>query len=325
MSKKQLAYDQLMKLTMTSWDIDNYIANFEHLALKAGWALPAEGTIDQFRNGLNKMIHSKVLDRDMIPCTMDEWKAATRTEVARAKEKYNAGLLNSQHRNNPQPRSHDFGNPHTSPTQPCSNTTSSNSGIILMDINAANATPFKRLMPKERAQLVKEGRCFRCQLQGHMACKCPKNKTPQSFLSSYYHHLLSMALHSHSMSLRPCSPSPIISDFEVDIGPDKPPEPPHSPVDTVMANTPAKKPKGQVKPSTALPGGVELSVFDILNIFCRHWFLSRSHLVTNVISAQKAEDRNISWVESPPPFHAHLVKCALVLVPRSVPIGKAKG
>lgn len=81
MSKKQTAYDQLMKLTMTRWDIDNYIANFERLALKAGWALTVEGTIDRFRNGLNKMIHSKALDRDTIPCTMDKWKAATCTEV----------------------------------------------------------------------------------------------------------------------------------------------------------------------------------------------------------------------------------------------------
>lgn len=36
-SKKQTAYDQLMKLTMTGWDINNYIANFEQLVLKAGW------------------------------------------------------------------------------------------------------------------------------------------------------------------------------------------------------------------------------------------------------------------------------------------------
>ena len=182
-----------MKLTMTGWDIDNYIANFERLALRAGWALPAEGTIDRFRNGLNKMIHSKALDRDTIPRTMDEWKAAARTEVARAKEKYNAGLLNSQRRNNPQPRSRDFGNSHTGPTQPRSNTTLSNSGIVPMDVNAVNATPFKRLTPEEHAQLAKEGRCFRCRLQGHMARNCPKNKNPGShhrhyrFNHNHYH------------------------------------------------------------------------------------------------------------------------------------------
>ena len=47
-----------------------------------------------------------------------------------------------------------------------------------MDVDAVNATPFKRLTPEERAQLAKEGRCFRCRLQGHMARDCPKNKNP---------------------------------------------------------------------------------------------------------------------------------------------------
>jgi hypothetical protein len=67
--------------------------------------------------------------------------------------------------------------------------------------------------------------------------------------------------------------------------------------------------------SQHLPGDVDLSVFDILNIFCCRWFLSRTNLVTNVISAQKAEDGKISWVEFSPPFHSHLVKCAVALVP----------
>ena len=84
-SKKQNAYDQLMKLTMAGWDIDTYIATFKRLALAAGWALNAEGTIVCFREGLSKGIHSKALDRDKIPRTMDKWKAAVCTEVARAK------------------------------------------------------------------------------------------------------------------------------------------------------------------------------------------------------------------------------------------------
>ena len=54
----------------------------------------------------------------------------------------------------------------------------------------------------------------------------------------------------------------------------------------------------------------EISVFDIHNIFRRCWFLSRAILLTNVISAQKDEDGNISWVEFSPQYHSHLVKCA---------------
>ena len=169
-SKKQNAYDQLMKLTMAGWDIDTYIATFEQLALTAGWALDAKGTIVRFREGLSKGIHSKALDRDKIPRTMDEWKAAARTEVARAKEKYNAGLTNTQRRN-PQ-------NCHYNTTQSQQRTPSQNQpnpNIVPMDVDATTTTNFKKLTPAERTQLAKEGRCFRCRLQGHVVRNCPKN------------------------------------------------------------------------------------------------------------------------------------------------------
>jgi hypothetical protein len=37
--------------------------------------------------------------------------------------------------------------------------------------------------------------------------------------------------------------------------------------------------------------------------------------LTNIISAQKAKDRNLLWVEFTPQFHSHLVKCTVMLVP----------
>ena len=169
-SKKQNAYDQLMKLTMAGWDIDTYIATFERLALATSWALDAEGTIVHFREGLSKGIHSKALDRDKIPCTMDEWKAAACTEVARAKEKYNARLTNTQ-RHNQQTRHYN-----TTQTPPrAANQNNPNPNIVPMDVDATTTTNFKKLTPEERTQLAKEGRCFRCRLQGHVARNCPKN------------------------------------------------------------------------------------------------------------------------------------------------------
>jgi len=92
--------------------------------------------------------------------------------------------------------------------------------------------------------------------------------------------------------------------------------------DTIMATIPPQKPKGGARPKQSPPGDVELSVFDILNIFRRRWFLSKAHLLANAISAQKAEDGNISWVEFTPQFHSHLVKCAVALVPH--PVHKVK-
>ena len=169
-SKKQNAYDQLMRLTMNGWDVDTYIATFDHLTLAAGWDSNSEGTIAKFREGLSKGVHSKALDRDRIPRTIDEWKAAARTEVAQAKEKYNAGLTGNQCRN--PPKSGNYATPNTSRAQPNSN----HNGIVPMEVdNATGQTNFKKLTPEERQQLAKEGRCFRCRLQGHMARDCPKN------------------------------------------------------------------------------------------------------------------------------------------------------
>ena len=172
-SKKQNAHDQLRKLVMKGWDIDTYIASFERLALAANWALPAEGTIMQFRQGLKKMIHSRTLDRDKIPDTFEEWKASARTEVARAKEKYNMGLIGPHQRPN-QHQSRDYG---TSQHRTTSNQ-NPNSQHIPMDVDATTTTKFQKLTPEERDQLAKEGRCFRCRLQGHLARNCPKNITP---------------------------------------------------------------------------------------------------------------------------------------------------
>ena len=41
--------------------------------------------------------------------------------------------------------------------------------------NTTGQMNFKKLTPEERAQLTKEGHCFRCRLQGHMARDCLKN------------------------------------------------------------------------------------------------------------------------------------------------------
>ncbi|KAF8264328.1 hypothetical protein EI94DRAFT_1871103 [Lactarius quietus] len=98
-------------------------------------------------------------------------------------------------------------------------------------------------------------------------------------------------------SLRPPPPSPHL------------PPPPRKKGGTLPTGHGGPKP---------ISGDNELSVFDILNTFRRRWFLSREHLVKNIISAQKAEDGTFSWVEFPPPFHSHLVKCAVTLVPHPV-------
>ena len=86
-----------------------------------------------------------------------------------------------------------------------------------------------------------------------------------------------------------------------------------------MASIPPPSPtRKEVRPKKPTPVDDDLSVFNIHNIFCHCWFLSRANLLANVISTRKEEDRNISWVEFTPQYHSHLVKCAVALVPHPV-------
>ena len=95
------------------------------------------------REGLSKGIHSKVLDRDKIPHTMDKWKAAAHTEVTRAKEKYNTGLTNTQHHNQQTHHYNMTQNQHHTPNQP-----NSNPNIVPMDVDATTTSNFKSLRQK---------------------------------------------------------------------------------------------------------------------------------------------------------------------------------
>ena len=119
------------------------------------------------------MIHSCTLDWDKIPDTFEEWKAAARTEVAHAKEKYNMGLMGPPQRSN-QHLPRDYGTHQNKTTS----TQHPNSQHVPMDVDATTTTKFQKLTPEERNQLAKEGRCFRCRLQGHLARNCPKNMAP---------------------------------------------------------------------------------------------------------------------------------------------------
>ena len=91
-----------------------------------------------------------------------------------------------------------------------------------------------------------------------------------------------------------------------------------SPSSGTPTATPPTQPGGR-KGTKVHPKGDDL---DILNIFRRRWFLSRSHLLASTISAQKTEDGIFSSVELTPQYHSHLVKCAYTLVPH--PVSKVK-
>src|SRR5579863_9941202 len=100
---------------------------------------------------------------------------------------------------------------------------------------------------------------------------------------------------------------------------DRPTPPPGSATPKVVpphplsppAAPPAKRQKSGTpsRAPTVVPpsGSPEPSVFDVLNIFRRRWFLHRDHLIANVLSATKDDAGHLDWVDFQPPFHTHLV------------------
>src|SRR5579863_3279927 len=101
--------------------------------------------------------------------------------------------------------------------------------------------------------------------------------------------------------------------------------PPHP--SSPPAAPPAKRQKSGTPraPSVDLPSGSpEPSVFDILNIFRCRWDLNKDHLIANVLSATKDDAGQLDWVDFQPPFHTHLVRKAVSLLPPLCPVAKGK-
>jgi hypothetical protein len=166
-------YNQLMKLVMKDLDIDTYTATFECLAATADWEPDAKGTIARYRQGLRENVHRRILNCENLPADIAGWKEAARKEVNRIHKIQNTGLAGFCGNQCPCDQTPFQSN------QTRVSTPAHMNGIVPMEVDTANGTlPFKKLTDEERAQYRAEGRCFRCQTQGHMARNCPKNANP---------------------------------------------------------------------------------------------------------------------------------------------------
>ena len=107
---------------------------------------------------------------------MDGWQEVARKEVKRAREIENQGLNNF--RRNQQPR--DPGNFQNNQRTNTNTRTNTNNNIVPMEVDGTTI-PFQKLTDEERIHYRKEGQCFRCRQQGHMASRCPKNANRNTY------------------------------------------------------------------------------------------------------------------------------------------------
>ncbi len=81
---EQRAYGKLANCTMGNKSIDKYIAQFKHLLQKAGWDRTSWGSLFQFKKGLDRKIHLKILQKEPMPAeALDTWEEAAQHKVER--------------------------------------------------------------------------------------------------------------------------------------------------------------------------------------------------------------------------------------------------
>ena len=79
---EQRAYGELANCTMGNKSINEYIAQFEHLLQKAGWDHMLQGSLFQFKKGLDRKIHLKILQKEPMPAeALDAWEEVAWCDV----------------------------------------------------------------------------------------------------------------------------------------------------------------------------------------------------------------------------------------------------
>ena len=173
-TKKQQAFNKLQHLRMRADDLDSYVATFKHLAKVAGYTMNEPGTTYLFALGLKPGLMDAILHRDTQPVTLDDWITQAQTEQRK--------FVQRQAMKNPHAMRFAW-------TQPQSRRNGHgrhpNDQTVPMDVDPPVFTQVRRAYTEaQKDQYKKEGRCFECDKQGHMARECPNKKT-QAFKRPY--------------------------------------------------------------------------------------------------------------------------------------------
>ena len=143
---------------MKQENLNDYIAEFQSLANKAGYTLDEEATLNVFQNGLPNPLVVNII-KFHHPVTWNEWTSAACIQH----QEY--VLLKDIMNNRKEKR---FGGTKGQWQKAFNHPRDPNA----MDIGRTRARA--TLTKEEKQKLQAEGRCFRCQKQGHISRNCPQ-------------------------------------------------------------------------------------------------------------------------------------------------------
>lgn len=164
---KHKARDDIQRLQQGKHTVNEYISTFD--TLRSNTNFDDEALVEMFKKGLRWGLLKPILELQNAPTTLDSWKRHARQfenieRIRIEEEKRHGGTAKPIYPNVGIPRKFEY-----------------RPQYVPMDVDAFNAGPsdadISRLSTEERAQHVREGKCFECHQKGHMARECPNKKT----------------------------------------------------------------------------------------------------------------------------------------------------
>jgi Retrotransposon gag protein len=179
-AEHEKAQDEIQRLKMTNENVDQYIADFERLGHRAGLDLDDPMALRLFACSLPVGLADSCIDIEN-PETFEQWTKAAQRHYRNWLRKHaihsNYGGTNSQQQNQ---KGNQGGNSFywRRSQQNQNNNSPSRSRWQAKDPNAmdTSAVARKATTDAEKEQHRKEGRCFECSQQGHLARNCPNRK-----------------------------------------------------------------------------------------------------------------------------------------------------